>query len=97
MYGSTLRNAHEIYSYHSGAFGHSLSRALPSNTSKKQIVNVNPSQTFISDASTQPRSQHVKMGNIEHVKMDNIAITKETHSDADADVFNTNNKAFDSA
>jgi len=73
MYGSTLRNAQEIYSFHSGAYGYSLSKTVgsgpASGSAKKQIGD--PSHSFIPgvhDSSTQ-------------IRMENIRVTTETHSD----------------
>jgi len=84
MYGSTLRNAQEIYSYQSIVYGHSLSKNSTGNPKRKPPAD--QSQTFVAD--TERGGQY---------KMKNITITTETHSDAshERDIYTASNKAFD--
>jgi len=81
MYGSTLRNAQEIYSIHSGAFGHSLSKSLPGNTRR---LGPGASQTFVGEG---------ERGN--NYRMNNIVISTEKHSDQGHDPYVFQPKALD--
>ncbi|KAF9566047.1 hypothetical protein CPC08DRAFT_747524 [Agrocybe pediades] len=74
MYGSTLRNAQEIYTFHSGAYGYSLSKTVGSHGHAGSAIKKprgDPSHSFIPGVPN-PGSQ---------IRMDNIRVTTETHAD----------------